>query len=101
MRGFKIMAAISLAFATTIGAIIVSIAWDHNPMGAYGNPAGGIFEIDWPHTLVLFGSWFVPIFCAGLVFGSIPLLIAKLFPKLPHSAGKPSHKPNGKGLSGE
>jgi hypothetical protein len=58
-----------LIISVLISALMMFIAWDHNPQGEIHNELG----IQWKYWLSIGGSWFISIFTITLI-GSIVLI---------------------------
>lgn len=55
--------------AALAGALIVSIALDHNPQGEFFDPVNGEFQL--VHLAALFFAWFAVVFLPFLVIAGI------------------------------
>jgi hypothetical protein len=87
MRKLTILTIVSLVTATALAACFTQCHFDANPMELHQVED---YSIDWSYVLMVFTCAFGIFFCGSMFFGSIPLVVIKLFRWLrPGLAGSP------------
>lgn len=76
MRKLTILTIVSLVLATAFAAYFTQCHFDANPMELHQVED---YSIDWSYVLLVFTCAFGVFFCGSMFFGSIPLVVIKLF----------------------